>query len=77
MQGLRPLLCSEDMEVQERAHNGQALLAIVLRQLSPTDPALPALAQIAGEGGVTAILVEHEQRCVMDISHYIVHILIP
>ncbi|XP_049887689.1 AP-3 complex subunit delta [Pectinophora gossypiella] len=38
--GMRPLLCSEDMEVQERAHNGTALLTLVLRRLSPTDAAL-------------------------------------
>lgn len=58
--GLRPLLCSEDMEVQERAHNAAALLALVLRRLSPGDAAL------ADEPGALpdAVLVEHEQRSV-------------
>ncbi|CAH2068610.1 unnamed protein product, partial [Iphiclides podalirius] len=65
--GLRPLLCSEDMEVQERAHNGCALLAIVLRRLEPDDPALGLHGALAADEGAdadagrTATLVEHEQ----------------
>ncbi|XP_059049466.1 AP-3 complex subunit delta [Achroia grisella] len=39
--GLRPLLCSEDMEVQERAHNASALLAIVLPRLDPAGEDYP------------------------------------
>ncbi|KAL4705006.1 hypothetical protein ACJJTC_009794 [Scirpophaga incertulas] len=35
--GLTPLLSSEDMEVQERAHNAHALLTIVLQKISPED----------------------------------------
>ncbi|XP_061712599.1 AP-3 complex subunit delta isoform X1 [Cydia pomonella] len=35
--GLRPLLCSEDMEVQERAHNASAMLMLLLRRLAPDD----------------------------------------
>ncbi|KOB64270.1 AP-3 complex subunit delta [Operophtera brumata] len=38
--GMKPLLCSEDMEVQERAHNGSALLSIALRRLSNDDQLL-------------------------------------
>ncbi|XP_063890764.1 AP-3 complex subunit delta [Helicoverpa armigera] len=54
--GLRPLLCSEDMEVQERSHNATALLTIVLRKLSPNDCAdLPAMQND------DTLLVEHEQ----------------
>ncbi|CAH2099889.1 unnamed protein product [Euphydryas editha] len=41
--GVRPLLSSEDMEVQERAHNTTALMAVVLRRLEPADPALALL----------------------------------
>ncbi|XP_053602028.1 AP-3 complex subunit delta [Plodia interpunctella] len=47
--GMRPLLCSEDMEVQERAHNATALLAMVLRRLQPEPPA------------DVASLVDHDQ----------------
>ncbi|CAG9783005.1 unnamed protein product [Diatraea saccharalis] len=49
--GLRPLLCSEDMEVQERAHNAHALLALVMRRLSPSDDSLPP----------TTTLLDHDQ----------------
>ncbi|CAG9575829.1 unnamed protein product [Danaus chrysippus] len=55
--GMQPLLSSEDMEVQERAHNATALLRIVLRKINPTDPAL------GGDvihNDVTGTLVEHE-----------------
>ncbi|VVC94180.1 unnamed protein product [Leptidea sinapis] len=38
--GLKPLLCSEDMEVQERAHNATALLTVVLRHVDPANPIL-------------------------------------
>ncbi|XP_028037102.1 AP-3 complex subunit delta [Bombyx mandarina] len=55
--GLRPLLCSEDMEVQERAHNATALLTLVLRELSPGDAELPA----EEPPSATGLLVEHEQ----------------
>lgn len=60
--GLRPLLCSEDMEVQERAHNATALLSIVLRRLSPDDCALHTDTTPAHPPMPDAILVEHEQR---------------
>uniref|UniRef100_A0A2A4ISS4 AP-3 complex subunit delta n=1 Tax=Heliothis virescens TaxID=7102 RepID=A0A2A4ISS4_HELVI len=54
--GLRPLLCSEDMEVQERSHNATALLTIVLRKISPNDCAdLPPMQND------DTLLVEHEQ----------------
>lgn len=53
--GLRPLLCSEDMEVQERAHNATALLSLLLPRLGATD----------GDGDlphvVDGTLVDHEQ----------------
>ncbi|XP_072936013.1 AP-3 complex subunit delta [Epargyreus clarus] len=63
--GMRPLLCSEDMEVQERAHNATALLTLVLRRISPED----ADAADAVDGTeiadapplVTDMLVDHEQ----------------
>ncbi|XP_050353231.1 AP-3 complex subunit delta [Nymphalis io] len=55
--GVRPLLCSEDMEVQERAHNTTALMSLVLRRLEPTDPALgDSVGEPLGE-----TLVDHEQ----------------
>lgn len=41
LEGLQPLLLSEDMEVQERAHNATALLQIVLRRLAPTGDEQP------------------------------------
>ncbi|XP_013195011.2 AP-3 complex subunit delta [Amyelois transitella] len=54
--GMRPLLCSEDMEVQERAHNATALLTLVLRRLDPTDENLPP-----ADMPDIATLVDHEQ----------------
>ncbi|CAH4030802.1 unnamed protein product [Pieris brassicae] len=36
LSNLKPLLCSEDMEVQERAHNATALLTLVLKRIDPT-----------------------------------------
>ncbi|XP_026727334.1 AP-3 complex subunit delta [Trichoplusia ni] len=59
LSGLRPLLCSEDMEVQERAHNAAALLALVLQRLSPADAALTEHAEHTPRDD--AILVEHDQ----------------
>lgn len=61
--GLRPLLASEDMEVQERAHNATALLHVVLRRLAPADPAL-ADAEPAADPAADqlATLVQHEHR---------------
>lgn len=59
LSGLRPLLCSEDMEVQERAHNASALLALVLRRLSPADAALPNVA-LTDTARPDSILVEHQ-----------------
>lgn len=59
--GLRPLLSSEDMEVQERAHNATALLHVVLRRVAPSDPALPDTEAATDE---VTTLVQHEQRCV-------------
>lgn len=56
--GMRPLLCSEDMEVQERAHNATALLSLVLRKLSPEDLALAP--ELRGETEST--LIPHENR---------------
>ncbi|RVE44774.1 hypothetical protein evm_010573 [Chilo suppressalis] len=56
--GLRPLLCSEDMEVQERAHNAHALLELVLRQLSPADEALLD----HQSNGLDTELVDHEMN---------------
>lgn len=41
LEGLQPLLLSEDMEVQERAHNATALLRVVLRRLAPTGDEQP------------------------------------
>ncbi|KAL0850158.1 hypothetical protein ABMA28_012033 [Loxostege sticticalis] len=55
--GMRPLLCSEDMEVQERAHNAHALLSLVLRRLSPADSVLLPDAPAPGD---TGMLVDHE-----------------
>ncbi|KAJ8734794.1 hypothetical protein PYW08_014044 [Mythimna loreyi] len=60
LSGLRPLLCSEDMEVQERAHNATALLSLVLRRVSPHDAALVGDAPPAA-ALPDAILVEHDQ----------------
>lgn len=60
LSGLRPLLCSEDMEVQERAHNAAALLALVLERLSPGDSALLDDAEQPPQADT--ILVEHDQR---------------
>ncbi|CAH2210238.1 jg23514, partial [Pararge aegeria aegeria] len=57
--GMQPLLCSEDMEVQERAHNATALLSLILRKLNPTDPALIDSEPVQND--VTDILVQHEQ----------------
>ncbi|XP_041973571.1 AP-3 complex subunit delta isoform X2 [Aricia agestis] len=45
--GFKSLLCSEDMEVQERAHNATTLLALVLQKIDPTDPALDFLPELA------------------------------
>nr|QHN70698.1 garnet [Limenitis arthemis astyanax] len=45
--GMQPLLCSEDMEVQERAHNARELLFVILRAIDPTDPALPDTEQLS------------------------------
>ncbi|XP_068628481.1 AP-3 complex subunit delta isoform X2 [Battus philenor] len=65
--GLRPLLCSDDMEVQERAHNASALLSLVLARLRPDDPALLVdglVMPVADTNFVhnqIATLVEHEQ----------------
>ncbi|XP_047538329.1 AP-3 complex subunit delta [Vanessa atalanta] len=55
--GVRPLLCSEDMEVQERAHNTTALMSLVLRRLQPADPALAD----APSEPPSDTLVDHEQ----------------
>ncbi|XP_075982837.1 adaptor-related protein complex 3, delta 1 subunit-like garnet [Anticarsia gemmatalis] len=57
--GLRPLLLSEDMEVQERAHNAVALLTLLLRRIAPNDPTLPPLDEAAP--AETGVLVQHEQ----------------
>ncbi|KAM3966582.1 adaptor-related protein complex 3, delta 1 subunit-like garnet [Aphomia sociella] len=48
MAGMRPLLCSEDMEVQERAHNATALLELLLPSL--------------GVEPIDGNLVDHEQN---------------
>ncbi|CAG5017958.1 unnamed protein product [Parnassius apollo] len=66
LSGIRPLLCSEDMEVQERAHNAFALLVIVLHRLNPDDPALQVdgfvmPVSVTSLSNQTATLVEHEQ----------------
>ncbi|XP_013167088.1 PREDICTED: AP-3 complex subunit delta [Papilio xuthus] len=66
LSGLKPLLCSEDMEVQERAHNACAMLSLLLARLDPQDPALKAhgLDILALPANTTtehiATLVEHE-----------------
>ncbi|XP_034841147.1 AP-3 complex subunit delta isoform X1 [Maniola hyperantus] len=62
--GMRPLLCSEDMEVQERAHNATALLSLILRRLNPTDPALTDSVPVQND--VIGTLVEHEQSNGLD-----------
>ncbi|XP_028168613.1 AP-3 complex subunit delta [Ostrinia furnacalis] len=63
--GMRPLLCSEDMEVQERAHNAHALLALVLRRLNPEDSVLePATSQATDDGP----LVDHDTSNGLDIE---------
>lgn len=61
---MQPLLSSEDMEVQERAHNATALLRIVLRKINPTDP---ALGSDVIHNDVTDTLVEHEPEQRLDI----------
>ncbi|KAI8429904.1 hypothetical protein MSG28_000382 [Choristoneura fumiferana] len=60
--GLRPLLCSEDMEAQERAHNASALLSAVLRRLSPDDAALaaPDAPDAPAATGLVNTLLDHE-----------------
>lgn len=58
LDSLRPLLYSDDMEVQERAHNGQAILSLILRKLCPNDPDVQS-SQAKEE--TTAVLVAHEQ----------------
>ncbi|KAI5634782.1 non-SMC mitotic condensation complex subunit 1 domain-containing protein [Phthorimaea operculella] len=63
--GMRPLLCSEDMEVQERAHNATALLALVLRRLNPNDAALVSATQPQND----TQLIEHEQRILPALVH--------
>lgn len=69
LSSMRPLLCSEDMEVQERAHNATALLTLVLRRLRPDEPDLPPELEGLESPGLTdgftapttTLLVEHEQ----------------
>ncbi|KAG6458668.1 hypothetical protein O3G_MSEX010976 [Manduca sexta] len=63
MEGMRPLLCSEDMEVQERAHNATALLAVLLRRLRPdlAPDLAPHLAPQHAPQHEPVLLVEHEQ----------------
>ncbi|KAJ0181197.1 hypothetical protein K1T71_003282 [Dendrolimus kikuchii] len=56
--GLRPLLGSEDMEVQERAHNATALLELVLSKLDPHHAEEPTLPAPPTE---MPILLDHEQ----------------
>ncbi|CAH0722583.1 unnamed protein product, partial [Brenthis ino] len=70
--GMRPLLSSEDMEVQERAHNATALLAAVLRRLAPADPALPDHASAVDTPAVDT-LVDHDQSNGIDIVETIVN----
>ncbi|XP_013144425.1 PREDICTED: AP-3 complex subunit delta [Papilio polytes] len=70
LSGLKPLLCSEDMEVQERAHNAAAVLALLLARLHPNHPDLhlhlhlqpaPPAPPAADTAQHVATLVEHEQ----------------
>lgn len=75
LSGLRPLLCSEDMEVQERAHNASALLALVLRRLSPADAALPNVA-LSDTARPDSILVEHQHTYVARILPYNVNLIL-
>lgn len=64
--GLRPLLCSEDMEAQERAHNASALLSAVLRRLNPDDAALaaPDSPEAIAATDLVNTLLDHEHRLV-------------
>ncbi|CAG4922665.1 unnamed protein product [Colias eurytheme] len=59
LSGLKPLLCSEDMEVQERAHNATALLSLVLARIDP-DSCLPDIT--VKDAVVTDTLVQHESN---------------
>lgn len=56
--GMRPLLCNEDMEVQERAHNASALLSLVLRRLNADDE---LLTDAAPQGQTVGELVQHDR----------------
>ncbi|CAK1548539.1 unnamed protein product [Leptosia nina] len=58
MAGFKPLLCSEDMEVQERAHNATAILTLLLRRIDPSN----TMPDLAKEQLITDTLVEHDSN---------------
>lgn len=69
--GISGLLVSEDMEVQERAHNAHALLADILRVISPGHAALPEPQPLAD-----LQIIDHPQRYyhhLVNETHYHCH----